>query len=215
MAELSSVDYAFLAVLKAEDREISNNELNEIYGFRLVGKSLKRLLDAEFVVTDKKRSPYWHQLSRKGEKELATPWGLDDDHVDKGEGRTARDRQLWAGLVALQNVLAARPGAAVPPANHAIPAAAAEVPRDLDRRIRDAYGELASTPGTWVNLTALRGQLADVPKADLDRALKALLRDDDVRLEPEPFGHRVGAAEREAAVHIGGEDRHKLAIGSR
>ena len=74
---------------------------------------------------------------------------------------------------------------------------------------------MASKPGAWVDLTALRGQLADVPKADLDRALKAMLRDDDVRLEPEPFGHRVGDAERQAAVHIGGEDRHKLAIGSR
>jgi hypothetical protein len=207
MAELSSVDYAFLAILKAENRKISNNELNEIYGFRLVGKNLKRLLDAKYIVTDKKKSPYEHVVAPAGDRALAGQWGVDDDHVEKGEGRSVREKQLWAGLVALQRLLAGNTAIA--------PAVAEEEPADLDGRIRSAYGKLASTPGAWVNLTALRGQLADVPKADVDRALKAMLRDDDVRLEPEPFGHRVGDAERQAAVHIGGEDRHKLAIGSR
>jgi hypothetical protein len=210
MAELSSVDYAFLAILRAENRKISNNELNEIYGFRLVGKSLKRLLDARYIVTDKKKSPYEHVVAPAGDRALAGQGGVDDDHVEKGEGRSVREKQLWAGLVALQHLLAGLPATATATAT-----AKEEDPVDLDGRIRSAYGKLASTPGAWVDLTALRGQLADVPKADLDRALRAMLRDDDVRLEPEPFGHRVGDAERQAAVHIGGEDRHKLAIGSR
>lgn len=212
MAELSSVDYVFLAILKVEDREISNLELDETYGFRLVGAPLKRLRGAGFVLTDKRGSLYWHQLSKTGDKELAQPWGLDDDHPAKGEGRTARDRMHWAGMVALQNVLSARPAAVV---TVGAPSPAVAETGDLDGRIRSAYGKLASAPGAWVALTALRGQLAEVPKADLDQALKAMLRDDEVRLEPEPFGHRVGDAERLAAVHIGGEDRHKLAIGER
>ncbi|MEV6848249.1 hypothetical protein [Actinoplanes sp. NPDC051411] len=211
MAELSSVDYAFLAILKVEDREISNSELDEIYGFRLVGRPLQRLLDARYIATEKKPAPYRHSITRAGEKALAESWGLDDDHVAKGEGRSAREKQLWAGIVALQNLLAARPGAR-PVSDAAVPVTE---PPGLDGRIRSAYGKLAATPGAWVDLTALRGQLADVPKGELDQALKAMLRDDDVRLEPEPFGHRVGEAERQAAVHIGGEDRHKLAIGSR
>jgi hypothetical protein len=207
MAELSSVDYAFLAILKAENRQISNNELDEIYGFRLVGKSLKRLLDAEYIVTDKKKSPYAHIVAPAGDRALAGQWKVGDDHVEKGEGRSVREKQLWTGIVALQHLLAGKGAIA--------PTVAEEEPADLDGRIRSAYGKLASTPGAWVNLTALRGQLADVPKADVDLALKTMLRDDDVRLEPEPFGHRVGDAERQSAVHIGGEDRHKLAIGSR
>jgi hypothetical protein len=214
MAELSSVDYSFLAILTAEEREISNTELDEIYGFRLIGKPLKRLLETKYIATDKKRSPYKHVVTAAGRRALAGRWELDDDHVEKGEGRSARERQLWAGLVAMQNLLAGGGGAAEP-VNRAPAAETTGEPADLDGRIRSAYGKLAPTPGAWVDLTALRKQLADVPKTDLDQALKAMLRDDDVRLEPEPFGHRVGDAERQAAVHIGGEDRHKLAIGSR
>jgi hypothetical protein len=45
--------------------------------------------------------------------------------------------------------------------------------------------------------------------------LESMLDSPDVQLEPEPFGHRIGAEERSAAVNIGGEDRHKLAIGVR
>jgi hypothetical protein len=205
MAELSSVEYAFLAILKAEDREISNTELDQKYGFRLVARPLQRLLGAEYIYTNKEHTPYKHIITKAGMKALAKQWGMDDDQAGKGERRTLRDRQHWAGMVALQNLLTSAGGASGAVVDQV----------DLDGRIRSAYGRLASTPGAWVNLTALREQLADVPKGELDRALKAMLRDDDVRLEPEPFGHRVGDAERQAAVHIGGEDRHKLAIGQR
>jgi hypothetical protein len=216
MAELSSVDYSFLAILKLEDREISNTEMDQKYGFRLVARPLQRLLAAEYVYTNKEHAPYRHIITKAGIKALATQWGIDDDYAAKGERRTLRDRQHWAGIVALQNLLAIATGAAPVAAVHGGPATTiTEEPVDLDGRIRSAYAKLASTPGAWVNLTALRGHLADVPKAELDKALKAMLRDDDVRLEPEPFGHRVGDEERRAAVHIGGEDRHKLAIGSR
>jgi hypothetical protein len=75
--------------------------------------------------------------------------------------------------------------------------------------------ELAAAPGDYVNLTDLRPLIDDVSKADLDKALIRLHDASDVRIEPEPFGHRIGPAERSAAVHIGGEDRHKLAIGLR
>jgi hypothetical protein len=203
MAELSSVDYAFLAVLKAEDREISNTELDQIYGFRLVGRPLQRLLADEYIVTNKEHAPYRHVIAQAGLDVLARPWSMEDDHVEKGERRTLRERQLWAAVVAFQRTQA---GGRTDKKTE---------PRDLSGRIRTAYGKLVSAPGEWVNLTALRGQLADVSKGELDKALKAMLRDDDVRLEPEPFGHRVGDAERQAAVHIGGEDRHKLAIGQR
>lgn len=93
------------------------------------------------------------------------------------------------------------------------PATAPAPAADLDSRIRAAYGELAKGPGDFINLTDLRKKLPDVDKADLDKALTNMLDKDDTRLEPEPFGHRIGQAERDAAVHLGGEDRHKIAIG--
>ena len=88
-----------------------------------------------------------------------------------------------------------------------------EAAPDLDDQIRAAYTKLAAGPGEWVNLTAVRPLLSGASKAEVDKTLTRMLDDPEVRLEPEPFGHRIGAEEKKAAVHIGGEDRHKLAIG--
>lgn len=84
-------------------------------------------------------------------------------------------------------------------------------------RIRDVYAELAETgagpKGRWIDLADLREQLGDLPRAEVDQALRGLIDDDRVRLEPEPHRHRLGDRERDAAIRIGGEDRHKLWIG--
>jgi hypothetical protein len=79
-------------------------------------------------------------------------------------------------------------------------------------QIRNVYTDLAGSDGRWIDLTEVRTRLSDLPRAEVDAALRDLIRDDRVRLEPEPFGHRIGPAERDAAIHIGGEDRHKLWI---
>jgi hypothetical protein len=198
MAELSSVDYAFLAILKAEDREISNSEMDQIYGFRLVGRPLQRLLADDYIVTNKEHAPYRHVIAQAGLDVLAEPWSVGDDHVEKGERRTTRERQLWAALVAFQRLQAGP---------------AKRKPADLDGRIRMAYEKLAAGPGEWVSLAALRPLLADVPKAKLDAALNQMLRDEDVWLEPDQLEGRLSVEERKAAVDVGGESRHKLAIG--
>jgi hypothetical protein len=86
-------------------------------------------------------------------------------------------------------------------------------PADLDAQIRDAYRNLAARPGQTVALADLRDQFPDVPKAQLDQALNKMLDAPGVRLEPEPFGHRIGDRERGAAINVGDEDRHSIAIG--
>ncbi|MCO8276507.1 hypothetical protein M1L60_38615 [Actinoplanes sp. TRM 88003] len=106
-----------------------------------------------------------------------------------------------------------QPGAAPPPA---MPEKAAEPKQGTDR-IRDVYTELAEATGggpkgRWIDLADLREQLADLPRAEVDQALRELIDDDRVRLEPEPHRHRLGDRERDAAIRIGGEDRHKIWI---
>ncbi|MFI6073814.1 hypothetical protein ACIA5C_19795 [Actinoplanes sp. NPDC051343] len=88
----------------------------------------------------------------------------------------------------------------------------AKPPATPGDRIRDVYTDLAGSEGRWIDLTEVRARLDGLPREEVDAALRDLIRDDRVRLEPEPFGHRIGPAEREAAIHIGGEDRHKLWI---
>lgn len=85
--------------------------------------------------------------------------------------------------------------------------------RPATDRIRDAFTTLAGDgEGRWVSLVEIRAQLADLPRAEVDAALRQLIDDDRVRLEPEQISHRIGPQEHDAAIHIGGEDRHHLRI---
>jgi len=192
-AELTPADYAYLIILNAENRTVTNNDLSKRHDVRLISPDYEKLNAEGLVVSETKPRPYRHTITQKGRKLLEEPLAVDD----QGKKRTASEKLLWAALVARQNG-----GAAEEPA-----------PARLEDQIRAAYTKLTGGPGEWLDLTALRPLFVDVSKAELDRALVRLLGDADVRLEPEPFGHRIGAEERKAAVHVGGEDRHKLAIG--
>jgi hypothetical protein len=93
----------------------------------------------------------------------------------------------------------------------AVPAPAAGSPDPVVEQVRDAYHRLADRPEGYVPLTALRDALPDVDHAQVDKALQTLL-DDGGKLEPEALGHRIGDRERQAAIHIGGDDRHYLVL---
>jgi hypothetical protein len=212
--DLTPADYAILLLLKVENREISNTELNDLYGVRLVAPACAKLNGAGYVVSTTNRRPYRHSLAHKGTRLLERPLALDEDQADAAEKRSAMEKNpLWAALAAVHKenldlragsvAKADQPGDDVPPLDV----------RSLDERIRAVYTELADGPGEWVNLTAIRPLLADVAKVDLDKALEQLLDAPDVRLDPEVNRHRIGKGEKEASVRIGGEDRHKLAIG--
>ncbi|MEU8610117.1 hypothetical protein AB0C29_19205 [Actinoplanes sp. NPDC048791] len=206
-AELTAAEYAYLIILQAEGREISNTEMFEFYEVRLRKPDYEKLNADGYVISTTKRSPYRHVITDRGSKVLGEALTIDQGRVAGGAKRSAGERQLfWAAMVAQHKLLLAKGNGT---------SAVIEKPLDLDSRIRAAYTKLAGAPGDYVNLTELRPLIGDIAKAEVDRALVRLLDSPDVRLEPEPFGHRIGAEERKAAVHIGGEDRHKLAIGLR
>ncbi len=205
MAELTSAEYAYLILLRAEDREISNNEMHELYEVRLLGPDRRRLIEAGYIVSADRPTPYRFVITAKGTDALRRPLTIEQNRVAKADKRAAGERQLyWAAMLAQQKLLLGLTSTGGDPA-----------PVDLAGRVRAVYSELADAPGKWVKLANLRASLADVSKSELDKALEGMLDSPDVRLEPEPFGHRDGAEARTAAVHIGGEDRHLLAIGRR
>jgi hypothetical protein len=206
MPELTSAEYAYLIILKAEGREVSNTEMDELYGVRLLSPEYAKLNGDGYIVTRAKPSPYRHTITKKGINALAEPLTLEQGRPAKGEKRAAKERELyWAAVLAHHKLAQDRPARSRDD----------DTPVDLAGRVRVAYLEIAGAPGRWIKLGELRARLVDVSKAELDKTLEQMLGTPDVQLEPEPFGHRIGAAERKAAVHIGGEDRHKLAIGVR
>ena len=118
---------------------------------------------------------------------------------------------MWTTIVALHKKVLGMPAARATPQ----PDVRSRDDRSLDERVRAAYDQVADRPGDWIDLTAIRPLLPDVAKGELDKALEKMLDAPDVRLDPEVHRHRIGKAEKEASVRIGGEDRHKLAIGLR
>lgn len=209
MAELTSAEYAYLIILRAEDREISNTEMYENYEVRLLGLERRSLLQQGYIVSADRPTPYRFVITGKGVEASRRPLTIEQNRVAKGAKRAAGEKQLyWAGMLAQQKLL-------LRSASGSTATSAASAPVDLAGRVRAAYTGLADGPGKFIRLADLRALLADVSKSELDKVLEAMLDSPEVRLEPEPFGLRVGAEDRSAAVHIGGEDRHKLAIGRR
>jgi hypothetical protein len=75
--------------------------------------------------------------------------------------------------------------------------------------ILEAYG---NRYGTWVPITEI-AETVGLTRDELTDAITELMEGDDVQAEPQPFGHRITARDREIAPVIGGEARHLLCIG--
>ncbi|WP_433378595.1 hypothetical protein ACQPZX_11970 [Actinoplanes sp. CA-142083] len=84
---------------------------------------------------------------------------------------------------------------------------------DLEERIRKAYASLSPRPGDWIMIEDLRDALPDVGRPDLDVALLELNRSRDVSLVPESNQKALTEGQRAAAVTIGNQLRHLIAIG--
>jgi hypothetical protein len=201
-AEPLPAEYAFLMILKAEGRQLSNTEMERLYKVRLISPAYEKLNSEGWVTSDTKHKPYRHEITAKGLRTLSAELPADADRVEGREKRSPREKQLWAGMVAQQKLILGAHGG---PKN--------DGPADLESRIRETYAMLAGTHGAWVDLAALRPFFRDVTKDELDKALVHMLDAREVNLEPDPLRSRIGAAQRAAAVRVDGEDRHKLAIG--
>ncbi|MEV0006039.1 hypothetical protein AB0H28_27655 [Micromonospora sp. NPDC050980] len=90
-----------------------------------------------------------------------------------------------------------------------------EVPAgDAVTLIQRAYRGLAAKPGDYVMLSDLRDALADLDRSDFDAALVTLNQERGVHLVPESNQKVLKPRERAAAVTIGNQDKHLIAISS-
>ncbi|PSK64980.1 hypothetical protein B0E53_03056 [Micromonospora sp. MH33] len=80
--------------------------------------------------------------------------------------------------------------------------------------VRQAYQKLATALGDYVMLSDLRSALGELSRAEVDAALVELNRDRNVHLVPESNQKVLRAEERAAAVSIGNQDKHLIAISS-
>lgn len=220
-----------LVVLMVEARRLTNVELKELAGFTLTGKDNTKLVDLGLVDTDRTHRPFAHELTEQGWRVARQ---LHTAAPPKQGGSTTRslfvvlsnlhrslDRlRVSHGDFFKQTEATAAPATSEPrdeapaPTKTATPAAAAPVSAaEVEASVRSAYRDLATAPGAWVGLADVRDRLADTDRAALDAALRAMVGREDVRIIPVANTKSLTARDRAAAVRIGNEDNHALAIG--
>ncbi len=204
MRELGIKQRAALITLMAEAREVSNNELEDLAGFRLTGAERRVLNELGLVTSVQERSnrPYRHEL---------TGAGWDWCTTELSSGTPPRSQSAGGALYAVLGSLARfleRSGLHLQEVFEAGELA-------IDRQVRAAYAEVAPEPSTWVGLAALRNALNGESRGEVDQALHRLNRAADVNIIPESNQKMLTEEDRDAAIRIGGEDRHLIAIVAR
>ncbi|MDI5974639.1 hypothetical protein QDK53_00400 [Amycolatopsis magusensis] len=188
-------------------RKASNADLNDELGFKIDKKVRERLVELGYIVAQQtgRYRAWMYELKeegwRRGEEELGSP-------TPKGAPKATRLQYALTRRFAAYMTRSEKRVADI----FVLDGAPTAPVVDITDRIRVAYTELATAPGSWVSLTRLRGALGDLPRADLDAALLQLVLEPKTRLNPEFNQKTLTPADRAAALHTGGEDVHLLSI---
>ncbi len=205
---LTPSESATLIALMAEARPMLNTELVDAYGINVDKQRRDKLNRLQLVHSEKSGRTYSHVLDDKG-------WTRVQEDLDVSSPKA---RAVGGALAALHLNLRNR---VLPRIGHHNLAemfsrtdiAPPEAPTNLEVRLRNAYVALAAEPRAWVALARLRPFFGDVPRVEVDAALRGLSQAPDVNLAPEENQKSLTEADRAAAIYLGGQDKHLLAIG--
>ncbi|MET9262660.1 hypothetical protein [Amycolatopsis sp. NPDC004079] len=205
---LTPSDSAILIVLMAEARPMLNTELKSRYRIDVVKQRREKLNRLQLVHSERSGPTYVHELDDKG-------WMRVHEDLDVSSPKA---RAIGGALAAVHLNLRDRVLPRTEYHNLAEMFSRTDIappePRSsLELRLRNAYAALATGPRAWVALARLRPFFEDVPRAEADGALRRLARAPDVNLAPEDNQKALTDADRAAAIHLGGQDKHLLAIG--
>jgi len=208
--ELTGTEQAVLLVLMAEARPIANPELSTL-GPELKKNYRDRLEEHGLIVVTKPDRSLVLELTDKGARTCARLIGADTPDRPSGQGKA-----LYTLLRALRRYFDREdlaPGDVFLPLDAHPPEGDPDpLGDDIEARVRAAYVRLAARAGGWVDLVRLRAELPDVSKRDLDDALTRMYRSPGVSLIPEENQKTLTAEDRAAAVEIGDQDKHLIAI---
>jgi hypothetical protein len=202
--QLSLPERTALLALMTFVKEASNPELEERYGFPIKKAARERLVDLGFVNAYQRGRPYVHELTDKG-------WRRCREELAKEVPKPAQKayRLLYGVLHCLDAYMR---NSRLELADIFLPATAGDGNVDVEKRIRKAYESLAEKPAAWVSLTRLRSALSELPRRDVDDALRRMDLQSHVFLISEFDLNLLSEADRAAAIRIGNEDKHLLSI---
>jgi hypothetical protein len=203
--ELTGTEQAVLLVLMAEARPVRNPDLARL-GPELKKTDRDRLVSRGLVDVTTAGRVMELELTDRGWATCAKLFGADTPAQSKGQGKA-----LYTVLRALRRYL---DRADLAPSDVFVTLEDVAEDNDLETQVRDAYVRLAAHAGGWVDLVRLRAALPDVPRADLDAALTSMYRLPGISLIPEENQKTLTDQDRAAAVAIGDQDKHLIAIES-
>lgn len=206
---LSDKERIALFALLSPSLQLSTAEIKRTLGITIGPAVRASLKDRELVVVLDR--PIRLELTEKGwqvaASELERPAAPNDPPTLKLLHHQSRQwlstlRERGVGLIDLYTQA---------PAPETTPTA--EPPKTVGARVIEAYEDLVGTPGGWVGLARLREHLADVKRDELDEVLTALFRDGRIKLITEVNQKTLTQADRDAALHVVGDDKHLYAVG--
>jgi hypothetical protein len=208
--ELTGTEQAVLLVLMAESRPVRNPELATL-GPELKKRDRDRLEHRGLIEVTTEGRAMVLELTDRGWATCAKLIGAETPARPSGQGKA-----LYTVLRALRRYFDRddlAPGNVFLPLDDRALAGESDPLGDaVEEKVRAAYVRLAARAGGWVDLVRLRSELSDVSRHDLDGALTRMYRIKGVSLIPEENQKTLTDADRAAAVVIGDQDKHLIAI---
>ncbi|MCX2952703.1 hypothetical protein [Lentzea sp. NEAU-D7] len=186
---------AALMVLMSENRKMLNTELNGRVRLTKAGRG--KLNKAGLLRTDEDVTPMVHEITDQG-----ISWCLTDLVDGELPPRTPSHTRAAFGLLK-KFVL-----------HHKERGTLVEVirSRDLESMIRSVYEELAVEPQDWIRLARIRPRLNGVEKGEVDEVLVKMSKTGTVHLAPESNTKVLTPEDHAAALRVGSEDLHLVAM---
>jgi hypothetical protein len=213
------VRLALIALLLSPEKEVTDPVLYERFRVKVAKAGRDTLEPAGFITFDVRKNTNFHRLTAKGREHARAL--LTGPAPEKAGGSMADVRLLYAIGKLLDRVIrdyglddekVFHPDSE---GQRPLPKPRPEPAVDVEDKVLAAYHSLAKRHGGLVSLVRLRDQLPGIDRETLDKTLKAMDRSRVIQLEPEPNQKALPPEARDAAIRIGGEDKHLITIGHR
>lgn len=193
--KFGATERAALIVLMLENRKLPNTELND--QVRLTKAGRDKLNKAGLIQTDDTVKPMVHEITNEG-----ISWCLNDLVTGDLPPRSTSHARATFGLLK-KFVL-----------HHQERGDLVEVFRsgDLESLIRSVYDDLAVEPQDWIRLARIRPRLNGADKSEVDVALVKMMKTGTVHFAPESNTKVLTAEDHAAALRVGSEDLHLVAM---
>jgi hypothetical protein len=206
---------ALIAMLVADEETMTDPKLHERFSLK-IGTKRQDLSNAGFISIAPKKvgNAFVYSLTAKGRARALA--ALAEPAPPGAKGAMADVRLLYAISNILHRVIEEHgldDGKVFKSVGTDLPEP--KPSPTLEEQVLAAYHGLSKRHGDLVSLVRLRDQLADIKPETLDRTLKAMDRQRVIQLEPDPNRKALTIEARDAAVKIGGEDKHFITIGHR